>query len=120
MTKRNHDCPALDRLHEIYLEEEVKLRVQKLAVKHHAPGIKWQTYVNPAREDGLFVGEVNEPQPYLHADGTPIRTLLHGEWQDAWDVVPPSPGGHSIGHQMPHAEAVQLVRLLNAPEAPTP
>jgi hypothetical protein len=92
--------------------------INELARLYYAPGIRWQTYVNPQRGDGLFVGEVNEPKRYLDSNGRPIRTYVCGEWMDAWDVIPPSPGGHFIPSQMPHGEAVQLVRLLNHSEAP--
>lgn len=86
--------------------------LQKLVDKLYVPGIRWRTFVNPERLDGLFVCEDKEVEPYLNARGEPIMMIWGGKRIPAWQVVPSTP--HSLHYQIPHADAVRLVQLLNA------
>lgn len=77
-----------------------------LADQLRAPGVKWRTYVNPQRNDGLFVAEDKEIEAYPGVSGEGGQLL--------YPAVPTTT--HSLQYQLPHEDAEALVRLLNAPQ----
>lgn len=85
-------------------EESVSTdRLYRLVEKHKKIGIRWRTYINPMRDDGLFVAEDKPLEPYpeiTNMDGSPV-----------FPAIPNTK--YSIGFQLPHKEAKELVRLLN-------
>ncbi len=78
-------------------KEEMEEKLKSIATKYRVEGIKWRTYANPVRGDGLFVGEDME---YDKNDryGNPIH-------------LPKTK--HHLPFQFPHKEAERLVELLN-------
>lgn len=78
-----------------------------LAMKYKAPGIRWKTYVNPMRTDGLFVAQDMPISPY----SPNVRRFPDGGL--LYPAVPSTPNAIPFG--LPHDEAETLVQMLNAP-----
>lgn len=75
-----------------------------LVEQYYSPGVKWRTYPNPMRGDGVFVAEDKPVEPYPG-----VRRL------DGSSIYPATPQTrHAIPFQLPHAEAEELVRMLNS------
>lgn len=67
-----------------------------------------KVYLNPMRNDGVFVAEDRPIEPYSNGQGGFIRSL------DGSPRYPAIPNGHSIGTQLPRDFAEELVRRWNA------
>lgn len=83
-------------------QELEKLLLNELGAKLYVPGVKWKTYINPMRDDGVFIAEDKPIEPCA---GMTVR----GE-----PYYPPLPKtAHSLGYQLPHELANKLVEILN-------
>lgn len=63
----------------------------------------WCLYLNPMRNDGVFVGQ---EKPFI-----PYKGVRGGRNQLLYPAVPYA--AKSVGYQLPHAEAERLVSMLN-------
>jgi len=61
-------------------------------------------YVNPMRDDGVFVGQVKPLKPYPGVSG------LHGE-----PIFPAVPDGRILPYQVPDVVAERVLEILNSP-----
>ena len=82
----------------------VSSTVERLVEQFYSPGVKWRTYPNPMRSDGVFVAEDKPIEPY------PGVSRIGGS-----PIYPATPQTqHAIPFQLPHDQAAELVRMLNA------
>lgn len=83
--------------------------IESLAKQLWCKGIRWRTYVNKMRNDGLFVAEDKPIDPY--------EAYVRG-----WISSPKYPATpnteHALSHQLPHEDAERLVEILNRDTAP--
>jgi hypothetical protein len=79
------------------------LLLSELFNRLYVPGIKWATYINPMRSDGVFIAEDKpiEPYPDIKIRGEPY-----------YPAIPKTV--HSLGFQLSIDIANRLVALLNA------
>lgn len=80
-----------------YLDSIERMLIEEIGLKHYRQGVVWQAYPNPMRDDGVFIAEVKEIEPY---DGT-----------QRYPAVPNTP--NAIFHQVPHRLAPKLIHFLN-------
>lgn len=67
-------------------------------------GGPWKTYPNPMRDDGLFVAEDKELLPYESVMGAWGKPLYPATPRKAF----------TLGYQLPHKMAEDLVQRLNS------
>lgn len=87
-------CEAADEIERLRKLRDLyrRLYLRGLAFHYKAKGVVWRTYVNPQRSDGLFVAGV-------------------GSLEHPMQAIPR--GVKSVGCQLPHSDAEELVLLLN-------
>ena len=86
--ERSEEIERLRKQRDIYR----RLYLRGLAFHYKAKGVVWRTYVNPQRSDGLFVAGV-------------------GSLDHPMQAIPRNVA--SVGFGLPHADAEELVLLLN-------
>ena len=75
----------------------------ELAKKYYNTSIRWKTYVNNMRSDGLFVAEDKSIEPY--------KDVCDGSGNKIYPAVPTT--NYLIPFQLSRKDASKLVELLN-------